>query len=179
MHETLDALHDLDEGTEGLDGLDLALERGAPLDGLDLLGLSLGLSLLRLPGGKLSLALSLLGLDRLELVRGGRGLHGEGDAALLRVDGLDPDGHVLVRGDHVGDVLDESILELGDVHEAVVLGAEVDEAAVLLHALLLVTRRRRGRDGAGGSWSVSSASIEESRLERNAMFLNVRLGSYP
>ena len=179
VHETLDALHDLDEGTEGLDGLDLALERGAPLDGLDLLGLSLGLSLLRLPGGKLSLALSLLGLDRLELVRGGRGLHGEGDAALLRVDGLDPDGHVLVRGDHVGDVLDESILELGDVHEAVVLGAEVDEAAVLLHALLLVTRRRRGRGGAGGSWSVSSASIEQSRLERNAMFLNVRLGSYP
>jgi len=135
VHETLDTLHDLDEGAEGLDGLDLAVEGGAGLDRLDLLGVGLGRGLLSLARGKLSLALFLLGLVLHELLRGGRGLHGEGDAALLGVDGLDPDGDVLVRGDDVGDVLDESILELGDVNEAVVLGAEVDEAAVLLHAL--------------------------------------------
>jgi len=135
VHETLDTLHDLDEGAEGLDGLDLAVEGGAGLDRLDLLGVGLGRSLLSLARGKLSLALFLLGLVLHELLRGGRGLHGEGDATLLGVDGLDPDGDVLVCGDDVGDVLDESILELGDVNEAVVLGAKVDEAAVLLHAL--------------------------------------------
>ena len=150
VHETLDTLHDLDEGAEGLDGLDLAVEGGAGLDRLDLLGVGLGRSLLSLARGKLSLALFLLGLVLHELLRGGRGLHGEGDAALLGVDGLDPDGDVLVRGDDVGDVLDESILELGDVNEAVVLGAKVDEAAVLLHALLLGRKDwgwRRGQRG--------------------------------
>ena len=157
VHETLDTLHDLDEGAEGLDGLDLAVEGGAGLDRLDLLGVGLGRGLLSLARGKLSLALFLLGLVLHELLRGGRGLHGEGDATLLGVDGLDPDGDVLVRGDDVGDVLDESILELGDVNEAVVLGAEVDEAAVLLHALLL-GRKDWGEDW-GGAVSVGVSAL--------------------
>ena len=157
VHETLDTLHDLDEGAEGLDGLDLAVEGGAGLDRLDLLGVGLGRGLLSLARGKLSLALFLLGLVLHELLRGGRGLHGEGDAALLGVDGLDPDGDFLVRGDDVGDVLDEAILELGDVNEAVVLGAEVDEAAVLLHALLL-GRKDWGEDW-GGAVSVGVSAL--------------------
>ena len=132
VHQTFDTLRDLDEGAKRLNGHDFAFNLFALLQTLDSLSLRILLLLVLFASQELSLLLRLLGG---EFFLGRRLLHRQRD--LLVLDFLDPNLNILVFRDDVGDVFDETSLELRNVHETVLLCAEVDEAAVVLNALHL------------------------------------------
>jgi len=139
VHKTLHALNTLDlelhESAEGSNGLNhghvfLALLHGRSLALVLLLSLAAGGNLAATHGLTALIDLNLTRLTRLASLA--RRPHGEAHPVLLRVNVEDAHLNLLTLGHNFANVLHEPLRELRDVHETVVLGAEVDERTVCL-----------------------------------------------
>jgi len=132
VHQTFDTLGNLNESTEWLNGHDFALNLRALLQALHRLCLGVLSLFVFLSRRKLGF---LLRLGSRELFLRRRLLHRQRNLVFL--DFLDPNLDFLVFRHDRRDAFDEAILKFGDVHQAVVLGAEVHKATVVLDALHL------------------------------------------